>query len=370
MKEDPAKAGDNRTLYGGQAVIEGVMMRSPRFFAVACRRQSNGEIVVRRENVESMTAKWQWMNKPFLRGTLALVDSMVMGYKALMYAANIQMADEAGAALPDEPGETPAAQQKVAASGSESRSEAVADEKVEQVASTPINGIAIGATVFLALAFALGLFWVVPTLLTQILQHQLHIGRQVTATQSILLNLGDGVIRIAIFLGYVLLISRMAHVKRLFQYHGAEHKAINALEAGKPLTLESAKESSRIHPRCGTNFIFIVLIVGIIVYSFFGRPPIYIRVPLHLLLLPVVAGISFEVLKFAGKYRGKKWAQWLVAPGLATQYLTTRVPDDSQIEVALAALVSVWDKEHETVAPAPALSKVAEEEPEPASAVA
>jgi uncharacterized protein YqhQ len=369
MSTDPAKAGNDRTLYGGQAVIEGVMMRSPRFFAVACRRQSNGEIMVRQENVESMTAKWQWMNKPFLRGTLALVDSMVMGYKALMYAANIQVADEMSAAPASEP-----AAQPVTANGSSPESakviaEEAADEKVEQAADTPINGIVVGATVMLALAFALGLFWVVPTLLTQIVQHQLHIGRHVTAVQSILLNLGDGVIRITIFLGYVLLISRMAHVKRLFQYHGAEHKAINALEAGKQLTLENARESSRIHPRCGTNFIFIVLIVGIIVYSFFGRPPIYIRVPLHLLLLPVVAGISFEVLKFAGKYRDKKWAQWLVAPGLATQYLTTRVPDDSQIEVALAALISVWDKEHETVTPAPAAT-VVEEEPEPASAVA
>jgi len=372
LSNDPANAGNNRTLYGGQAVIEGVMMRSPRFFAVACRRLSNGEIMVRQENVESMTAKWQWMNKPFLRGTLALVDSMVMGYRALMYAANIQMADEAAQNPPDSPkaADPPTAPRADAGGSAESQAETAAEKEVDQAAGASINGIAIGATVFLALFFALGLFWVVPTLLTQIVQHQLHIGRHVTVAQSILLNLGDGLIRIAIFLGYVLLISRMDHVKRLFQYHGAEHKAINALEAGKPLTLESARESSRIHPRCGTNFIFIVLIVGIIVYSFFGRPPIYIRVPLHLMLLPVVAGISFEVLKFAGKYRDKKWAQWLVAPGLATQYLTTRVPDDSQIEVALAALVSVWDKEHEVAAPAPALSAVAEEEPEPASAVA
>jgi len=339
---------NERTLYGGQAVIEGVMMRSPRFFAVACRRTSNGEIVVRQENVESMMAKWQWLNKPFLRGTLALVDSLLMGYKALMYAANVQMADEAAAAQTD------------------AQAEIVAEEKVDQAAGQSVNNITVGATVFLALIFALGLFWVVPTVVTQFIQHLLGISH-VNAGQSILLNLGDGIIRIAIFLGYVLLISRMAHVKRLFQYHGAEHKAINALEAGKPLTVESARESSRIHPRCGTNFIFIVLIVGIIVYSFFGRPPLFIRVPLHLLLLPVVAGISFEVLKLAGKYRDRKWAQWLVAPGLATQYLTTRVPDDSQIEVALAALSAVWDKEHEV---APAVETVIEEAPEPASAVA
>jgi uncharacterized protein YqhQ len=319
--------------YGGQAVVEGVMMRSPRFFAVACRRLSTGEIVVRRENVEGIMKRWQWLNKPFLRGTLALIDAMGMGMRALTYSAEIQTADEVSSGMPDpQPASSPAngAQPSAAAA---------------QVAPS-INGIAIGATMVIAFVFAIGLFWIVPTLITQGVQHAVHFQGQGYVAKT-LLNVCDGIIRIAIFLGYILLVSRMEHVRRVFEYHGAEHKAINTLEAEKALTLENARQASRIHPRCGTNFIFIVLIVGIIVYAMFGRPPLYVRIPLHLLLLPVVAGISFEVLKFAGSHRDKKWAQWLVAPGLATQLLTTRPPSDDQIEVALASLLSVWDKEHE-----------------------
>lgn len=366
MKASQNSAVDERTLYGGQAVVEGVMMRSPRYFAVACRRQSNGEIVIRQENVESMMAKWQWLNKPFLRGTLALVDAMAMGIKALTYAANVQAADELGQPIPAEPSEKGAA----AVSGKNGSTPAAAgakEETAEQVVAKPINDIAIGGTMVLAMLLGIFLFWELPTLITQGIQALLHI-KHPTVEQSVLFNLGDGVIRIVFFLCYVLLISAMPHVRRVFQYHGAEHKAINALEAGRPLTLESARESSRIHPRCGTNFIFLVLIVFLIVAALFGRPPIWERLPLNLVLLPFVAGISFEILKFAGNHRDKKWAQWLVAPGLATQYLTTRVPDDSQIEVALAALVSVWDKEHEVAQSSPA--PLTEEEAEPAAAVA
>lgn len=356
MKASPTATVDERTLYGGQAVVEGVMMRSPRFYAVACRRLSNGEIVIRQENVESMMAKWQWLNKPFLRGTLALVDAMAMGIKALTYAANVQAADEIGQTAEKE---NPAGEQVA---------EQQADKAVETVANQSINGIAIGATMVLAILIGFLMFWELPLVLVRLLEWALHI-KQPTLGQSIAFNLGEGVIRIAIFLGYVLSIARLAHVKRVFQYHGAEHKAINALEAGRPLTLESARESSRIHPRCGTNFIFLVLMVVLIlnpvIFVFWQHPPLWSHGLVNLVMLPIVAGIAFEILKFAGNHRDKKWAQWLVAPGLATQYLTTRVPDDSQIEVALAALISVWDKEHEvaTVAQAPV-------EPEPAAAVA
>lgn len=368
MKAGRNSVVDERTLYGGQAVVEGVMMRSPRFFAVACRRQSNGEIVVRQENVESMMARWQWLNKPFLRGTLALIDAMAMGIKALTYAANVQAADELGQPIPTEPSKNAAPPAAAGKNGSAPAAglEDAKEETAEQVVAKPINDIAIGGTMVLALLLGFFLFWELPTLITQGVQALLHI-KHPTVAQSITLNLGDGIIRIVFFLCYVLAISAMPHVRRVFQYHGAEHKAINALEAGRPLTLESARESSRIHPRCGTNFIFLVLIVFLIVASLFGRPPIWERLPLNLVLLPFVAGISFEILKFAGNHRDKKWAQWLVAPGLATQYLTTRVPDDSQIEVALAALTSVWDREHEVAQPAPALT---EDEAEPAAAVA
>jgi len=178
-------------------------------------------------------------------------------------------------------------------------------------------------------------------------------------------NLFEGGIRLLIFFAYIGLISRLAHVQRVFQYHGAEHKAINTLEAGQSLTVDNAREASRIHPRCGTNFIFIVLMTAIVVFSIIprhalseGMGPVLQTIGLRLLLLPVVAGIAFEILKWAGANRDKRWAQALIAPGLWTQYLTTRVPDDSQIEVALVALRSVWDKEHEM--PSPATSESAE----------
>jgi uncharacterized protein YqhQ len=192
----------------------------------------------------------------------------------------------------------------------------------------------------------MALFWVIPTFITDGVKALAHI-RSHTALANFYSNLSDGMIRIAIFLAYVGLISRMENIRRVFQYHGAEHKAINTFESGLELTLENARKSSRIHPRCGTNFIFIVLIVSIFVFAFLGRPPLYIRVPLHLMIVPIIVGVSYEFLKLMGRFGNRAWAKALIAPGLATQYLTTRPPDDSMIEVALAALKQVWEKEHE-----------------------
>ena len=343
---------DERQQYGGQAVVEGVMMRSPRFFAVACRRLSTGEIVIQQEPVETVLRRVMWLNKPFLRGTLALIDAMAMGMKALTYAANIQMQDESAKS------EAPAAGAVGLAMG-----EGAPNSGGVGTENQSINGIAIGLTSVLALLLGFGLFWTLPALLTD---------RFFPGHGRFAANLAEGGIRLLIFFLYIGLISRMAHVQRVFQYHGAEHKAINTLEAGLPLTLDHARQASRIHPRCGTNFIFIVLITAIVVFSILprhsfndGPGPLLATAGLRLLLLPVVAGIAFEILKWAGSNRDKAWAQALIAPGLWTQYLTTRVPDDPQIEVALAALHSVWDKEHEA-APAPLVSAA----DEPAAAVA
>ena len=317
-----------RLMYGGQAVVEGVMMRSPRFFAVACRRESDGEIIVEQENVESVVRSWQWMNRPFLRGVLALVDAVYTGTKALMYSANVQAAD-------------------IGAGPVEGAEMAAPDAPL-------INGIVIGGTVFLSLALGIGLFWILPTLITQYAQHLLRMG----TVGEFATNLSDGVLRIVFFLGYVALISRLPNVQRVFQYHGAEHKVINTFEAGLPLTLENARQSSRIHPRCGTNFIFVVLIVSIFVIALisaiFGHPTIAMRIPINLGSVLIVVGVSYEILKFAGKYRDQWWAKILIAPGLATQYMTTRIPDDSMIEVALAALTSVYAREHEDAPSEPA----------------
>ncbi len=330
---------DERAQYGGQAVVEGVMMRSPRFFTVACRRLSDGEIVTQREPVEKSLRRVLWLNKPFLRGTLALIDAMMLGVKALTYAANVQAADgQTGAAS-----EAPAANALDLALGQGAQLPPSAPASGGP--SGTISGIAIGATTVVALLLGFGLFWTLPALITdKVLQTHNRLGA----------NLFEGGIRLAIFFAYIGLISRLAHVQRVFQYHGAEHKAINTLEAGHALSVDNAREASRIHPRCGTNFIFIVLITAIVVFSVIprhalseGMGPVLQTIGFRLLLLPVVAGIAFEILKWAGANRDKRWAQALIAPGLWTQYLTTRVPDDRQIEVALVALRSVWDKEHE-----------------------
>ncbi len=344
---------DERTQYGGQAVVEGVMMRSPRFFAIACRRLSDGEIVIKLEPVEKHVGAFQWLNKPFLRGSLALVDAMALGIKALTYAANVQATDTFAQA------EMPAAGAASLAMG-----EGIAGKTVGEKQASPdgtINGIAIGATTVLSLALGFGLFWVLPALATD---------KFLPVHGRLLSNLAEGGIRLAIFFLYIAAISQMAHIQRVFQYHGAEHKAINTLERGAAMTVENARASDRIHPRCGTNFIFIVLMTSIVVFSVVPRHPfsegigpVLETVLLRLLLLPIVAGVAYEILKWAGSNRDKAWAQALIAPGLWTQYLTTRVPDDSQLEVAIASLDAVWKEEHDGTGLAAAGKRG--EEPEP-----
>ncbi|MGI4789034.1 MAG: DUF1385 domain-containing protein [Janthinobacterium lividum] len=339
---------DERTQYGGQAVVEGVMMRSPRYFAVACRRLSDAKIVVTLEPVEKHLGAFQWLNKPFLRGSLALIDAMALGIKALTYAANVQATDTF-------------AQSEAPAAGAANLAMGEGLSAKKSSSDGTINGITIGLTTVVSLFFGFALFWTFPALLTD---------KLLPNHGRLLSNLTEGGIRLAIFFIYIGLISQMKHIQRVFQYHGAEHKAINTLERGVPMTVENARDSSRIHPRCGTNFIFIVLITSIVVFSIVPRHPfsegigpVLETVGLRLLLLPIVAGIAYEILKWAGANRDKTWAQALIAPGLWTQYLTTRVPDDSQLEVAIASLDAVWAKEHEGVGIVPTL--VPGEEPAP-----
>lgn len=289
--------------YGGQAVIEGVMMRSPRYFAVACRHP-NGEIVLKLEDLaNSWLARLKWLNRPFLRGTLALLDAMALGIRALRFSADVQLEEQ-----------TQTAQQK------------------------RINDLAVGSTMIVGLLIGLGLFVALPTALTQLLPWK----------HPTLLNMLDGVIRIALFIGYVLAVGSLKEIRRVFQYHGAEHKAINTFEAGLPLTMENARQQSRIHPRCGTSFVMVVLILAIFVFSLTGRPPIWIRIPMHIALLPLVAGIAYEAIKFAGRYKDSRFTRWLLAPGLWSQRITTREPDETQIEVALRALQAVVEQERQT----------------------
>ncbi len=288
--------------YGGQAVIEGVMMRSPRYFAVACRHP-NGEIVLKLEDLaNSWLARLKWLNRPFLRGTLALLDAMALGIRALRFSADVQL-----------------------------------EEQTQTVQQKRINDLAIGSTMIVGLLVGLGLFVALPTTLTQLLPWK----------HPVLLNMLDGVIRIALFIGYVLAVGSLKEIRRVFQYHGAEHKAINTFEAELPLTMENARQQSRIHPRCGTSFVMVVLILAIFVFSLTGRPPIWIRIPLHIALLPLVAGIAYEAIKFAGKHKGSRFTRWLLAPGLWSQHITTREPEEAHIEVALRALQAVVERERQ-----------------------
>lgn len=334
------------TLYGGQAVIEGVMMRGPRFFAVACRR-ANGAVAVTCEEVpKSLRPDWQKL--PFLRGAFSIVDAMALGTRALFWAAKVAEAD-----IPK------ASAQKDAISRAEIAPVGVApvvDVVVPGVASpnaSRVTDVAIGSAMILGLAIGIGLIVGIPYLVTEVIGPKLGItGWWQTA-------LLDGIVRLTIFFTYISVVGRYKHVRRTFEYHGAEHKVINALESGRPLTVENALAQTRLHPRCGTSFVVIVMVVATLVFAVFRESPLYAlllpKLPENLLalerivtgiirlivmvgLMMPIAGISFELLRLAGKYRGNPIADALSRPGMWTQLLTTREPDARQVEIAIASL--------------------------------
>lgn len=314
----------NNTQYGGQAVIEGVMMRGRKHYAVACRK-SNNEIVVKQENVESFMKGFQWLNKPFLRGTLALIDAMVLGMKTLIFSANLQLKE-----IDEEERKK-----------KQEQSETIAPEKTEEAKSETINDIRVMGSVVLGLAFGILLFVVGPNILAHLVNKQV--------ANPFLMNIIEGFVKIAIFFLYIYLISKMKDIQRIFMYHGAEHKVINTYESGLPLTLENISKYGTIHTRCGTSFIMIVLVISIFVHFFVGWSDIwYWRILARLALLPVIAGIAYEIIKFAGRHQGSKLLRVLLAPGLWMQKITTREPTDDQVEVALTALNSVFQVEQKT----------------------
>ena len=335
----------SETLYGGQAVIEGVMMRGPEHFAVACRRAS-GQIALTCELVPKVLRP-AWQKLPFLRGAFALVDAMTLGTRALFWAAKIAEAD-----IPQATGERaevrtteewvgPALGTAVAAPDPE------AATKSGGAVPSKVSDVAIGSAMATGLLLALGLVIVIPNLILGFFQ-------RAGITTPWKLGLIDALVRFTIFFGYVLLVSRMPHVRRVFQFHGAEHKSINALESkGRTafLTgsaaemLAAARSASRLHPRCGTSFVVIVLLLSTLALMPFYGLPTYFRVPVHLLLSLPVAGVAFELLRLAGKYRANPVAAALSRPGMWTQLLTTREPDDTQLEVAIASLKAVMEAE-------------------------
>ncbi len=281
--------------YGGQAVIEGVMMRGAKCMAVAVRHP-NGEIVLQSEPLTARIYTSRWGQLPFVRGLAMLWDALVLGVRTLMFSADIALADE----------------QEVSFSGP----------------------VAWG-TLAVSLIFGIGVFFITPLLVVRLLDRAI-------VTSSLVSNLVEGVIRLAMFLGYLALIARLPDIQRVFAYHGAEHKTINAYEAGADLTVAQVRRFSTLHPRCGTGFLLVVMVISIFVFSLIGKPPLWLGIISRVALIPVIAGLSYEFIRFsAARYGRNRLMTWLISPSLALQKLTTREPDDTMLEVSIAALKRV-----------------------------
>jgi len=280
--------------YGGQAVIEGVMMRGPHRLAVAIRRPA-GDILVETQPFASWASRYWLLKLPFFRGVVALVESLVLGIKYLSFSAGLALEEEGEELKPRD----------------------------------------LVLTVVLALALAIGLFVVMPAVVAMLAHPWLPLYGQ---------NLLEGTLRLSLFLAYIVAISRVRDIQRVFQYHGAEHKVINALEAGEQLTLEKVRRYSTLHPRCGTSFLLLVLVFSIFFFSFLGKGGFWWRLVSRILLLPLVAGSAYEVIKLGSRNLKSPIVRLVIAPGLWLQRLTTREPDDGMLEVALRALIAAKDE--------------------------
>jgi len=280
----------NKLTVGGQAVIEGVMMRGPKLVSTAVREPS-GQISVKVDLVSSLSDRYPILKKPMLRGVIALGESLVLGLKSLSYSAQ-KAGDE---------------------------DEQLSDKELVM-------------TILFSLGLAILLFVIIPTAAAKYID--------ASFTNPILLNLLEGGLRLGIFLVYIYGISRMKDIQRVFKYHGAEHKTIHAYEAGVELTVENVQKYSTLHPRCGTAFLLIVMVVSIIMFAFLGWPDLWLRILSRVILLPVVAGLSYEIIRFAGKSQNPL-VHIAILPGLWLQKITTSQPDDDMVEVAIQALEAV-----------------------------
>lgn len=301
------------TSIGGQAVIEGVMMRGPKESAIAVRKP-DGEIIVEKKPINSFVAKYKINKIPFVRGAFSFVESLIEGTKALMFSAEFYDIEE------DE---------------TKKKKEEMSQEEVEKLEKKEKKSltVAIYFSVVIALIFSIGVFMLLPAAIIEGLRHFVELNQ-------VVVSLFEGILRILIFLGYVIIVSKMEDIKHVFQYHGAEHKTIFCYEADEDLTVENVKKQKRLHPRCGTSFLIFVMIVSIILFSFISAENAVTRVLIRLLLLPVVAGISYELIKYAGRHSGP-FVEFISAPGMWLQKITTNEPDDSQIEVAIEAMKAV-----------------------------
>lgn len=298
-QSEPASADGGRRIdpadtVGGQAVLEGVMMRAPKAWSVAVRRP-DGEIVARRDELTRLSERNRWARVPLVRGVFVLIESLSLGFRALSWSA--QMAT---------------------------------DEEEES-----LTGAQIGWTMSLAFLFFAGVFIVLPALAAG----------AVSSESGIIFNVTEGVIRLVLFVGYIWAIGRSKEIARVFEYHGAEHMSIHAYEAGEPLSIDSVSRYRPEHPRCGTSFLLIVVLGSIIVFTFFGVPGIVFLVVSRVLGIPLIAGLAYELLRWSGTRPEGRLAGILAAPGIWLQKLTTAVPDRSQIEVAISSLMVALDED-------------------------
>ena len=295
------------TSIGGSAVMEGVMMRGPKEIATAVRKP-DGEIEIDKRKISSLVTKYHVNKIPIIRGVFAFFDSMISSLRALMWSAEFFEIE-----------------------GEES-TESKFDKWLSDKFGDKVKDIVIYFSLFISLILSVGLFFLLPNIVTGFFAKFI--------PSNALKTLIEGIIRIGIFLGYILLVSQMEDIKRVFQYHGAEHKTIFCYEAGLELTIENARNMGRLHPRCGTSFLVFVMVISVLLFSFISWDNLWIRLGLRLLLLPVVAGLSYEVIRWAGKSKSKIVCI-ISKPGMFLQKITTREPDDSQLEVAIASMKAV-----------------------------
>ncbi len=289
-------AGHPALLIGGQAVIEGVMMRSPRWTATAVRRP-DGNVQAYSRRLDSLLVQYRWLRAPVLRGIIVLYEALSIGIPAIMLSAN-------------------------AAQG--------VDE--------PPTALQVASSVVLGLGLAIGLFFILPTIAVRLLDR--------AVASVVTLNLVEGVLRVGIVITYLVGIGLLPDLRRVLAYHGAEHKAVNAYEAGSLLEVGAVRAQSRFHPRCGTSFILIVMVVALIAFAFLGRPTLAIRIITRVGLIPLVAGVSYEIIRAGARF---PWFRPAIVPGLWLQHLTTREPDDAQLEVAICALREVVEREPDAI---------------------
>ena len=323
----PALESGEETLVGGQAVLEGVMMRSPHAWAIACRKPS-GEVVTMSEPLERPSEKHKWMGWPIVRGVMTLGYAMTLGYRALKFSANVAIEDVMQEGAKDRMDHVATGASPVAPK--QSQAESAKTSGREKAAA--ISGWLAAFNVILSLAFFIFMYKYIPLLAaTELKKIDPALGGRV------IFNLVDGVIRLGLFLLFIWGVSLWKDIRRVYEYHGAEHKTVFAFENGDPLTSEAVQKYPTFHPRCGTSFLMTVMLISIGFYMLIPFTTFWARFASRIVLLPIIAGVSYEIIRFAAKHRGSLFAL-MTAPGLWLQRITTKPPSDDQAQCAITAL--------------------------------